>query len=106
MWFKRKQPIWRHGDVFIQSCKQMPADAQELPHRVLAKGERTGHAHRIQERDGNQLFRHREEMYLRVHTGVATVTHEEHKPISLKPGTYRVWIQREYTPEAIRRVVD
>jgi len=34
------------------------------------------------------------------------VVHEEHGPISLEPGTYRVWIQREYSPEAIRRVLD
>jgi hypothetical protein len=34
------------------------------------------------------------------------VIHEEHQPITLEPGIYRVWQQREYTPEAIRRVVD
>jgi hypothetical protein len=36
----------------------------------------------------------------------ATVTHEEHGPITLPRGTYRVWRQREYSPEAIRVVRD
>jgi hypothetical protein len=32
--------------------------------------------------------------------------HEEHRPIELPIGVYRVWQQREYTPTAIRTVLD
>lgn len=98
--------MWRHGDVFVQSCGEIPQEARKLPHLVLAKGERTGHAHRILERDGNVLYDLGDSLYLRVGEGQATITHEEHAPITLQRGTYRVWIQREYTPEAIRRVID
>jgi hypothetical protein len=35
-----------------------------------------------------------------------TVVHEEHRPITLTSGYYRVWRQREYSPEEIRVVRD
>ncbi|REJ68207.1 MAG: hypothetical protein DWQ31_08750 [Planctomycetota bacterium] len=98
--------MWRHGDVFIQSCDQVPEGAKKLPHLTLAKGEITGHAHRVLERDGNQLYEFGDSMFLLVGGPRATVTHEEHAPIELEPGAYRAWIQREYSPEAIRRVLD
>jgi hypothetical protein len=45
-------------------------------------------------------------LFLRVTGDTATVTHEEHRSIALKTGVYRVWIQREYSPQEIRRVLD
>ena len=98
--------MWRHGDVLIQSCKGIPRGAKKLPHLMLAKGEQTGHAHRVREREGNELYELGESLYLHVNGEEATVVHEEHEPISLDRGVYRVWVQREYTPKAIRRVVD
>lgn len=98
--------MWRHGDVLIARCDEVPTDSKKLPHLILARGERTGHAHRIEQREGNELFERGEDLFLRVTRQVATVVHEEHGPIKLEPGTYRVWIQREYSPEAIRRVLD
>jgi hypothetical protein len=102
----KKSTLWRHGDVFIQTCAAIPMSATRLPHLILAKGELTGHAHRIAERDAAELFRHDDMLYLRVTGESATVTHEEHRSIALKPGVYRVWIQREYSPQEIRRVLD
>lgn len=98
--------MWRHGDVFIQSAKRIPKGAKRLPHAILAKGEMTGHAHRIQERGAAILYSVDGDQYLEVTSQTATIVHEEHAPIALDRGVYRVWIQREYTPEAIRRVVD
>jgi hypothetical protein len=46
------------------------------------------------------------ELYVQVTALTATVVHEEHRPIVLARGLYRVWTQREYTPRAIRKVVD
>lgn len=34
------------------------------------------------------------------------LTHQEHGPIALAPGSYEVIRQREYSPEAIRNVAD
>jgi hypothetical protein len=98
--------MWRHGDVLIQKCGEVPNTAAELPHCILAKGELTGHAHRVEPRGAAMLFRDRDSLFLRVTGPAAQLVHEEHATITLDPGNYRVWIQREYSPEAIRRVVD
>ena len=62
------------------------------------------------DRPGATLLETGEERYLRV-GGPVTLDHEEHAPITVVPGTYRVVIQREYVPAEIapslfRRVVD
>lgn len=101
-----KKLMWRHGDVFLQTCAAIPAAAIRLPHVTLAKGELTGHAHRIAERGAAELFQRDDVLYLRVTGERATLTHEEHSPITLTRGVYRVWIQREYSPQEIRRVLD
>lgn len=98
--------MWRHGDVFIARCDAIPDAAKELPHLILARGELTGHAHRIADRNAAKLFREGDSLYLRVLSEQATLVHEEHAAISLTTGTYKAWIQREYSPKEIRRVVD
>jgi hypothetical protein len=98
--------MWRHGDVFIAKCEEIPAQAKELPHLILARGEITGHAHRIRDRESASLYREGDSMYLRVCSDFASLVHEEHAEILLPQGIYRAWIQREYSPKEIRRVVD
>jgi hypothetical protein len=98
--------MWRHGDVFLETCDELPGGAKLLPHCILAKGELTGHAHRIAERDVAELFEAGTSRYLRVRGEAATLVHQEHAAITLPRGLYRVWIQREYSPQEIRRVVD
>jgi hypothetical protein len=53
-----------------------------------------------------RVFSHSTSLYLEVLADRATVVHEEHGPITLPRGLYRVWQQREYSPEAIRVVRD
>lgn len=104
--------MWRHGDVFLQAVEALPDGVRKLPHVTLARGESTGHCHRIRERGVAELFAGPPsstgggDLYLNVTGEKATLVHEEHGPIELKPGLYRSWIQREYSPERIRRVVD
>ena len=98
--------MWRHGDVFIEACNQIPKGAKRLPHLLLAKGELTGHAHRIEGNRGASLFEAGDERFLDVTDDSITIIHEEHAPITLTRGAYRVWIQREYSPDAIHRVMD
>ncbi len=98
--------MWRHGDVFVAECDAIPSEAKELPHLILARGELTGHAHRILEKDTARLLRHGELLYLRVTASQATLVHDEHAAITLPRGEYKAWIQREYSPQQIRRVVD
>jgi hypothetical protein len=72
---------------------------------VLAYGEVTGHSHRIEDPATAEVFELNGQLYLKV-SDPARLIHEEHKPITLPPGAYRVWMQREYTPGAIRMVRD
>lgn len=94
----------RHGDVQVVKVNEIPEGAKLLKGRKeLAYGEVTGHAHRI---DVGDLFETKNgELYLRVDR-LSTLTHEEHKPVKLKPGIYRVSIKRQYTPDGWQNVRD
>ncbi|MFB9961070.1 hypothetical protein ACFFOP_00625 [Sinosporangium siamense] len=94
--------------------ESVPASVHTLPsvprdgrgRLVLALGEATGHAHAVVGQ--GTLLRDPDPMlpqHLHV-TSAARVVHEEHDPISLPPGWYRVVRQREYIPGSVRMVAD
>lgn len=110
---------FRQGDVFIQrlsDTEEVPEQAKPVPHdngrTILAYGEVTGHAHALP--STAKLFRMEDNgsgapnltSYLKIEGMPCSLKHEEHAPIELQPGTYKVTIQREYSPEAIRAVAD
>lgn len=101
--------IYRQGDVLITACEEIPAGAAEIEREggriVLAHGEATGHAHAIREPDA-RLLTQDGRVFLDLSAGPAVVVHEEHAPIELPAGSYRVIRQREYQPDAIRIVAD
>ena len=99
-------PLFRHGDLLVQSADEIPTNARLLVHLVLAEGELTGHSHRIAEKDAAQLYQADRGIFLSVTGESATLVHQEHVPISLNRGIYRVWRQREYSPREIRTVRD
>lgn len=98
--------LYRHGDLLVQNVAEVPQDARPLQHLVLAEGEMTGHSHRIAEKSSARLYESGVGLYLQVNEAVATLVHQEHGPIQLPRGTYRVWRQREYSPRDIRFVRD
>jgi hypothetical protein len=98
--------LFRHGDVLIQKVSRLPKAVKRLTHRTLAHGELTGHSHQIREHEGVELWQSDSELFVQVAGQRATVVHQEHAPIELPRGTYRVWRQREYTPERIIVVRD
>lgn len=102
---------FRQGDVLLVACAEIPfgacEEAAEDGRVVLARGEQTGHAHtmsaarvRYFREDGSGSG------FIRV-GGSAPVDlrHEEHAPLAIPPGTYRVVRQREYQPRAAPRTV-
>ena len=106
-----KKAIYRQGDVLIITVAGVPDKAQPVERDqqriILAYGEVTGHAHAILDLETELLsVADQVDRWLRVGGTGAQVVHEEHATISLPPGSYQVRIQREYSPEAIRRVVD
>jgi len=98
--------IYRHGDVLIAPIKCVPAEAKSRAGLVLAQGEVTGHAHRVETGAKAEMFEAGEDLFLRVLGSPARVTHEEHQTIELAPGDYRVWRQREYDPKRDLTVMD
>jgi hypothetical protein len=97
---------YRHGDLLIEEAQALPSIHEKLTHTILAHGEMTGHCHRIKESDGAELYMTGEGMFLHVHNDEVTVIHEEHGPIALSRGYYRIWRQREYSPQEVRVVRD
>jgi hypothetical protein len=100
--------MWRQGDVFIERVATIPdaARTSPLPHGILVHGEVTGHSHRLRDARSGKLFSGPPNLFLEVGATGAVIVHEEHGDVALGTGVYRVWRQREYTPQAIVTVVD
>lgn len=104
----------RQGDVLLvlEPCqrelfrvqKSTPDDV------VLARGEKTGHSHKVSALDARlcEVFNQdasASQMVLDVFRETE-LRHEEHAPIVLSRGTYRVVLQREYDPVSERGAND
>lgn len=98
--------LWRQGDVFLIWNQKLPAEGRVERRPILAEGEITGHAHRLADPTSGRVFSVGSDLYLEVLAETATVVHEEHGPVTVPRGGYTIRIQREYSPEEIRRVVD
>jgi len=105
------QPFWRQGDIYFVKLDR-DADLQEakpVKSGVIARGETTGHAHRVSNASlvaGALLCLLREAMFLRTPEEGAVIVHEEHGPITLPQGVYAVQHQQEFDGLAFRRVWD
>lgn len=102
----RPAPIYRQGDVMLDGLAKLPPGATVQPitpidgRLILALGEETGHAHAVSAADAELLdvaTADRIDRYLRVRSRTRLV-HEEHAPIELEPGLYRIQLQRSYVP--------
>ena len=113
---KKNKKQFRQGDVLIERVEETtPKDAKwEKGDRViLAHGEVTGHAHEVAEpqfariteegRDQDSALATNRLMKV---TRRTEIRHQEHAPIPVTRGTYKITRQREYSPEAIRNVAD
>jgi hypothetical protein len=98
--------MWRQGDVFIAAVPSIPKGAKLRQGGVLVEGELTGHSHRVADLRTAEVLEAGDDLFLRVLAEATKIIHQEHGPIALPRGTYRIWGQREYSPEAIRRVLD
>lgn len=115
-----------HGDVIIERVSTVPENFNELPVEPkgsLAYGEVTGHCHKLIGDEGvDYQLRYEPEqgsnmvqgatasgnvLHLRVLRPTA-LKHQEHSPILLPPGDYRIGFQEEFDPfeEMMRRVID
>jgi hypothetical protein len=98
-----KQEMHRQGDVLFTKIEELPEGLKARKSRVIVEGEATGHHHSLV--DGRVLEDAQGYLFLAV-LKATQVVHQEHHAITLEPGFYRVTRQREYSPEAIRTVID
>jgi len=91
----------RQGGVLLVRVDELP-DCEPVARDgaiVLARGEVSGHAHRVVDPHAIELRGRDGARYLRLPVR-AEVTHEEHRALTLEPGDYRIVLQREYVPRA------
>lgn len=94
---KIAKKCWQQGDVVGRKLESLPDGEQKLVSRkrlVLAEGEHTGHSHTIEDDDA-ELIQIGERMLLKL-TKQATVTHQEHGPITMEPGIWEIGRVKEY----------
>ena len=107
----RNQPFWRQGDIYFVKLDEEinPAEATPLKNGVIAKGEQTGHSHRLSQSSiaqGAALLLVGRSMFLRSPQGGASIVHDEHHTIDLPTGSYAVVPQQEFDGLRWRQVVD
>jgi len=101
----------QQGDVLVFRVDKIPENATPVEPKngkyILAEGEATGHAHVIDVMDGIDMFQSSNDLFLTLDVET-TVRHEEHKPVTLKPGNYKIKKVREVDPftEEIKAVRD
>ena len=89
----------QQGDVLIKSCGSVPDGAKKVSATsrgyVLAEGEATGHAHRIEDIAGIEFMEKDGKLYI-VNMKPAKLGHEEHKMVTIPAGCWEVSKVREY----------
>ncbi len=113
----RCQEIYRHGDLLIRRINAIPQSAVNIPSKVIAKGEVSGHMHKligqatvrvlegsengtadtIMKRVRNGSINIFPELYFSAQEDIELV-HEEHKTLELPRGSYKVTKEREFNP--------
>jgi len=91
----------RQGDIlFIPTNETIPDYAKARTSGIVAQGEATGHHHRIAA-DDMQVAELMEigwqgNLMLKVSEHGISIVHEEHKTVTIPPGTYKVHQAREF----------
>jgi hypothetical protein len=127
----KKITAFRQGDVVLTPVTIEVKSLKKLGHTILALGEVTGHKHQVAtlEPEAATLYDITDRAELETVckqflpdyrwqdlpdgsvrllevTKATTVTHEEHKAVTLKPGKYVVNIQQAYQPGPVKLVAD
>lgn len=89
----------QHGDVIIKRIESLPVGVNPIQRQpiglVVMSGESTGHHHVIT-KEGARLYELKGQMYLEVSAPDITITHEEHKSITIPEGIYEIGRVHEY----------
>jgi hypothetical protein len=104
----------QHGDVLLRGIESLPAGVKKTRRKngrlIVMKGETTGHAHVITDKAASIWMLEKDgktELYLEA-TEPVTIIHEEHKPLPIPAGIYRIGQVSEYDyfREMERKAID
>lgn len=95
----QKTKIYRQGDILIKKVKFLPSDKTPKKENIIAEGEMTGHAHLLNDGALYEVL-NSESLYIKANENTI-ITHDEHLPIKLESGNYKVVRQREYLGEGL-----
>lgn len=90
----------QQGDVTLERLDRLPEGASEVTPKargiVLAEGEHTGHAHCIvKHKDVAWMYEKDGVLYVKA-LDTVTIEHEEHKPVTVPAGVWKIGIVREF----------
>jgi hypothetical protein len=107
----RSNLFWRQGDIYFVKLDEEINSTRATPVKsgIIAKGETTGHAHRVSQSSiaaGALLCLVGRSIFLRSPEAGATIVHDEHGPIELPAGSYAVIPQQEFDGLRWRQVLD
>lgn len=110
---KKNKNHGQQGDVLLLKTNTLPEGCKPIADKrgvVLAEGEITGHYHGVEERGDVALLEAPDGRRFVVNNNErpVTLTHQEHKPVTIAPGTHQVGIVREkdWFQDMVRNVVD
>lgn len=98
--------LYQQGDVILETVKTIPRNLKKHD-GVIAEGETTGHAHRVDLSGVDVFVADDGTLYCQAQKAFV-ITHEEHKIITLPKGNYKVRRVLEYDhfAEEARAVAD
>ena len=107
--------IYRQGDIIIKGIEKLPENlslvglvSNEIGF-VLREGKYTGHKHLlVADRGTMEIMKDKNGKFYLKFSNFVDLVHEDHKTITIFPGTYEVSNEREfdYFLNEARRVVD
>lgn len=108
------------GDIIFVRVKEIPKDAKIKQDGVIAEGEQSGHFHKLKTvvavKEGTRteeiekmtdglVYEKNGDLFVKANAPT-TIVHNEHNPVVLPKGTYKIKRTREYTPNGWREVQD
>lgn len=108
----KSEKLYQQGDVLIFTTNEIPQDCKEVkPNKsgnlTLAEGEVTGHSHTLDKECGTLFRDNLNQLWLETNK-TTTIKHQEHKPVTIPKGKYKIGIVQEIDPflEEIQSVRD
>lgn len=93
----------RQGDVWIESIESLPKGLKKKADNIIVYSDVTGHSHTL--KSGNVYSDKKGNLYLEALKKTQVVHTEDHDPIDLPKGVYKIIHQVEYVMENMTKVV-